>query len=91
MKENYKPRFDVIRNSIPEIIDTCEDENIRSFIKELYDLIVYQKDVIKQQTIQIVAMKHQEAWKRYDKPIENYDPTIRKYIDKPPKSDNMSC
>jgi len=91
MKENYKPRFDVIRNAIPEMLDRCKDETIKSFINELYSLLSYQKDVIIKQTIEIIAFKHYEGWKHYDKLIENYDPATRKYIDKPPKSDNMSC
>ena len=40
---------------------------------------------------QIIALKHTEAWKHYNKPVEKSDQSVRKYVDKPPKSDNMSC
>jgi hypothetical protein len=39
----------------------------------------------------VIAYKHKAAWKHYDKSIENYDPNTRQYVDKPPKSGNMSC
>ena len=32
---------------------------------------------------QMIAVKHLEAFKRYDRPLEDYDPTTRKYKDKP--------
>jgi len=60
-------------------------------LEELKELIIYQMQLIKEQRMEIVALKHGKSWQHYDKPIENYDPTTRKYIDKPAKSGNMSC
>ena len=74
-----------------EIVKDCKDDNIARYLIELRDLITYQMEIIREQRMEIIASKHSEAWKHYDKPIENYDPTIRKYVDKPPKSGNMSC
>jgi hypothetical protein len=54
---------------------------------ELYDLIVYQKDMIKQQRIEIIGLQHKQAWKRYDLPDSKFIPSV----DKPAKSGNMSC
>ena len=74
-----------------EIVKGCKDDNIARYLIELRDLISYQMEIIKEQRMEIVSSKHSEAWKHYDKPIENYDPATRKYLDKPPKSGNMSC
>ena len=53
------------------------------YIKDLYNLIDYQSKTIWQQRKEIIAIKHKEAWKRYDKPEQDYDPSTRKFIDKP--------
>jgi hypothetical protein len=37
------------------------------------------------------GFEHKEAWKRYDKPAEDYYPTTRQYSNRPPKSGNESC
>jgi len=54
-------------------------------------LIEYQKQRIFQQEKEIIALRHEKAWKHYDNPIENYDPATRKNINRPPKSGNASC
>lgn len=74
-----------------DVVKNCKDDTLAKYLIELRDLISYQMEIIKEQRIAIVANKHSESWKHYDKPIENYDPKTRKYIDKPPKSGNMSC
>jgi flagellar biosynthesis chaperone FliJ len=84
----YEPLND---SKVNQILTEYSGQPVLDYIKELYRLIEYQRDLINKQEKQIIAFKHHEAWKHYDKPIENYDPKIRKYVDKPPKSGNMSC
>ena len=43
-------------------------------IKDLYTLIEYQMLKQLKQESQITAIKHLEAWKRYDKDLQEYDP-----------------
>jgi hypothetical protein len=73
------------------ILSQYKGQQVLDYIIELYKLIEYQKKRIFEQEKEIIALRHEKAWKHYDKPIENYDPTTRKYVDKPPKSGNMSC
>ena len=53
-------------------------------ITDLYKLIDHQmKQKLKQES-QTTAVKHMEAWKRYDKDVKEYDPETRSYKkDKP--------
>ena len=90
MKHQIPLKYACLDN-FTEIVKDCKDDNVARYLIELRDLITYQMEIIREQRMEIIASKHSEAWKHYDKPIENYDPTIRKYVDKPPKSGNMSC
>lgn len=60
LKYSYIDRY-------PDIVKNCKDDDAAKLIVELHDLIIYQKDMIKQQRIEIISLKHKEAWKRYDK------------------------
>lgn len=85
-------KYDPMNSStINKIITQYKRDEILDYIKQLWNLIDYQRKIMSQQTEQIVAFKHKKAWKRYDKPIEEYDPSTRKYVDRPDKSGNMSC
>lgn len=44
-----------------------DDPKIQEYVKALKELISYQFHIIKQQRVEIIAYKHEEAWKRYDK------------------------
>ena len=90
MKHQIPLKYACLDN-FTEIVKDCKDDNVARYLIELRDLITYQMEIIREQRMEIVASKHSEAWKHYDKPIENYDPATRKYLDKPPKSGNMSC
>jgi hypothetical protein len=91
MKHKIKLKYDPVNaNRVKEIRETHKDQPVLDYIRELWFLIEYQRNLIAEQTAQIVALKHQEGWKRYDKPIENYDPITRKYVDKTPKSGNIN-
>lgn len=78
-------------SKVNSILTQYKGQPVLDYIIQLYKLIEYQKQRLNEQEKQIIALKHTEAWKHYDKPIENYDPSSRKYLDKPPKSGNMSC
>jgi hypothetical protein len=63
-KLKYEPMKE---KTIQQILEIYGNEPIIEYIKELWSLISYQKDTIVQQRIEIIACKHKEAWKRYDK------------------------
>lgn len=66
-------------NKVNEILTTYKGQPILDYIIELYRLIEYQKDRIVNQEKQIISLKHIDAWKRYDKSIDQYNPQTRKY------------
>jgi len=78
-------------SKVNNILTQYKDQPVLDYIIELYKLIEYQRQRLREQEKQIIGLKHTEAWKHYEKPIDNYNPSTRKYLDKPPKSDNMSC
>jgi len=90
MKERLNHTYDCL-DKLPQAISCCNDQNLKNLLEDMRDLIIYQMKEIRDQRIEIVSIKHQNAWKHYDKPIDSYDPATRKYVDKPPKSGNMSC
>jgi hypothetical protein len=64
---------------INNILTQYKGQQVLDYIIELYNLIEYQKQRLMEQEKQLIALKHTEAWKHYDKPIENYNPKTRKY------------
>ena len=73
-----------IKQHISQVLDgmgNCHE--IRGHIDDLYELINHQMKQQLHQEQQMIAVKHLEAFKRYDRPLEDYDPTTRKYKDKP--------
>lgn len=62
------------------ILSKCTDNETKSHIEELYELIKYQCSVINEQRIIIVADKHKKAWSHYDKDISMYDYESRKNL-----------
>ena len=54
-------------SKIETILEAYKHEQIIDYIKELWELISYQKDIIKEQRVEIISMKHKTAWRRYDK------------------------
>lgn len=78
-------------SKVNNVLTQYKGQPVLDYIIELYKLIEYQRQRLSEQEKQIIALKHTEAWKHYDKPVDNYDPSSRKYVDKPPKSGNMSC
>ena len=79
MTLKYKP-MDL--STVNEILTKYKNDPVLDYIKDLYNLIDYQSKTIWQQRKEIIAIKHKEAWKRYDKPEQDYDPSTRKFVDK---------
>lgn len=73
--------------TINKILTQYKNDEIINYIKELWNLIDYQRKLISDSNKEIVALKHKEAWKRYDLSDEKF----KKPIDKSSKSGNMSC
>lgn len=78
-------------STVNNTLTQYKGQPVLDYIIELYKLIEYQRQRLSDQEKQIIALKHTEAWKHYDKSPDNYDPSTRRYVDKPPKSGNMSC
>lgn len=83
-KFKYEP---MSPDKVKLIMEAYKNEQVYDYIMELYELINYQKEMIKEQRIEIISLKHKEAWKRYDLPESKF----KDRVDKPPKSGNMSC
>jgi hypothetical protein len=66
-------------NKVNEILTTYKGQPVLDYIIELYRLIEYQRDQMVAQEKQIILLKHIEAWKHYDKPLDQYNPKTRKY------------
>ena len=73
-------KYDPISHTkVNEILTTYKGQPVLDYIIELYRLIEYQRDRIAGQEKQIISLKHIEAWKHYDKPLDQYSPKTRKY------------
>jgi hypothetical protein len=90
MKEHIPLKYECL-DRFQDIVKNCADNNAAKLLIEMFDLIRYQMKQIQDQRMEIIGLKHKEAWKHYDRPLDQYDSEQRKYIDKPPKSGNMSC
>lgn len=86
MKEIILLKYECL-DKFQKIVTKCTDDETAKLLVEMFDLIAYQMNQIKEQRIEIVGLKHKEAWKRYDLPDSRFIPSV----DKPPKSGNMSC
>lgn len=81
----------VNHDNVNKILTQYKDNNLIDYVKDLLNLIEYQRKNIVELNKTIVSLKHKMSWLQYDRPIEEYDTVNRKFIDKPPKSNNMSC
>lgn len=73
-------------SKINNILTQYKNNEALNYIKELWNLIDYQRKIISEQTKTIVAIKHKVAWKRYDKD----DSVFTEHLDKPKRTDTMS-
>lgn len=90
MKENIHHKYDCL-NKLDQIVKNSTDSDAINLILDMRDLIFYQMHEIRDQRTDIISMKHKNAWKHYDRPLEEYSNATRSYVDKPQKSGNMSC
>lgn len=85
--EKLSLRYGCVQPDIKKYMTTFERETpsaLWQHIQDLYELIDYQMKKQMRQEAQIIAVKHMEAWKRYDKDIQEYDSEARSYKkDKP--------
>lgn len=92
--DDWSEEFDIVlkyepmsSSTINKILTQYKNDEVLNYIKELWNLIDYQRKLLNEQTQKIVALKHKESWKRYDLPEKSFQVSV----DKPPKSGNMSC
>lgn len=86
MKEKIPLKYECL-DRFANIVKNCKDDEAAKLLVEMFDLIAYQMNQIKEQRIEIVGLKHKQNWKRYDLPDSKFIPSV----DKPAKSGNMSC
>lgn len=91
MSANPLKYLSVTDQEVHKVLSEHKNNPLINYIKDLYALIEYQRKSIAELNKAIVALKHKAAWLHYDRPMEEYDPVNRKFVDKPPKSGNMSC
>ena len=78
-------KYACVQPDIKKYMATFEKEVPKilwNHIEDLYVLIDHQMKQQLHQEQQMTAIKHLEAFKRYDRPLEDYDPETRKYKDK---------
>ena len=92
--DDWSEEFDIVlkyepmsSSTINNILTQYKNDEILNYIKQLWNLIDYQRKVIADQTKEIVAMKHKVAWKRYD-PDES---VFVEHLNKPKRTDNGGC
>lgn len=80
MAEDHKLQYAaVFPQCKKEISLIYKDYRITQHIEDLYELIRYQQKLIQEQRQQIIADKHQEAWKQYYTIIDEYNLEKRRY------------
>jgi hypothetical protein len=84
MTLKYEP---MSSSTVNTILSKYKNNECLDYIKELWNLIDYQRKYIAEQTKTIVAIKHKVAWKRYDKD----ESVFTEHLDKPKRTDNMGC
>ena len=75
-------KYACVQPDIKNYISTFEKQVppvLWQHITDLYKLIEYQMIHQLKQESQMIAVKHMEAWKRYNKDIPEYDPETRSY------------
>jgi hypothetical protein len=63
-KFKYEP---MSPTKVKTILEAYKNEQVYEYIQELYELIDYQRKMINEQRVEIIGLKHQSAWKHYDK------------------------
>jgi hypothetical protein len=84
MTLKYEP---MSSSTVNTILTKYKDHECLEYIKQLWNLIDYQRKTILEQTKTIVAIKHKVAWKRYDKD----ESVFTEHLDRPKRTDTMGC
>ena len=83
-KDKLPLKYACVQPDVKKYMATFEKEVPKilwNHIEDLYVLINHQMKQQLHQESQIIAIKHLEAFKRYDRPLDDYDPDTRKYKD----------
>lgn len=68
MKRTEPLKYDPVNSSkVNSIINEYKNQPVLEYIIELYKLIEYQRNIITKQEKQLIALKHIDAWKHYEK------------------------
>jgi hypothetical protein len=82
-KDTNPLRYACFQPEVREHILSLEKHpDVCKHINDLYDLIAYQLEQMFRKEHELIANRYKEAWKRYDKPIEDYDSVRRKFFTK---------
>jgi hypothetical protein len=65
MKEKIPLKYACL-DSFDKLYNSCTNNEIKDLLFQLRELIFYQMNEIKNQRIDIVGIKHEQAWKHYD-------------------------
>lgn len=82
-KDRLPLKYACVQPDVKKYMLTFEKEVpqvLWNHIQNLYELIDYQMKKQLHQEQQIIAIKHLEAWKRYDRPLEHYNEKERRYF-----------
>lgn len=92
--DDWSEEFDIVlkyepmnSSTVNNILTQYKNDDILNYIKELWNLIDYQRKIITEQTKTIVAIKHKIAWSRYDKD----ESVFTEHLDKPKRSGTIGC
>lgn len=65
MKNNITLKYACL-DKFDAIYNNCDHQDIKQLLSDLRSLIYYQMNEIKNQRMEIIAIKHKESWKHYD-------------------------
>ena len=65
MKNNITLKYACL-DKFDSIYNQCDQEDIKQLLSDLRRLIYYQMNAIKTQRMELISIKHKDAWKSYD-------------------------
>lgn len=74
-KEDLIPEYKFMDNFVA-LYDSANDQRIKELLVDMRDTILYQMNEIRKLRSEVIYVKH-----RYDKSIDDYDSTTRRYKD----------
>lgn len=74
-------KYQCFQPEIRQYISSIESPSeVKDHINDLYELIFYQMKRISNQEADLVAIKHKSAWQHYDKCLDQYDKSQRRFL-----------